>query len=213
MMGIRSAEVSTRKLAIAADHAGAALKAALLKELQTIAADWEGIDLGGDGSDLTDDYPDASRAVAELMREQRVSSVLLVEQDHLFGLVADRDLRNRAIAAGLDTALLEQPNLRIRYAWAPAQTPGQTPGQTPARTPGQPPGRAFARALRLAVPLVAMLACGESGLGPVTGGRRKVGSRVSVASKPGTWRAARCRASRAMSRVFCTARMRSSTPV
>jgi CBS domain-containing protein len=45
------------------------------------------------------------RAAAELMRDQRVSSVLLVEQGHLFGLVTDRDLRNRAIAAGLDTAL------------------------------------------------------------------------------------------------------------
>jgi CBS domain-containing protein len=45
------------------------------------------------------------RAVAELMREQRVSSVLLEEQGHLFGLVTDRDLRNRALAAGLDPAL------------------------------------------------------------------------------------------------------------
>ncbi|HSQ73263.1 MAG TPA: CBS domain-containing protein, partial [Rubrivivax sp.] len=45
------------------------------------------------------------RAVAELMREQRVSSVLLVEQGHLFGLVTDRDLRNRALAAGLEPAL------------------------------------------------------------------------------------------------------------
>jgi CBS domain-containing protein len=45
------------------------------------------------------------RAVAELMRDQRVSSVLLVEQGHLFGLVTDRDLRNRALASGLDTAL------------------------------------------------------------------------------------------------------------
>ena len=45
------------------------------------------------------------RAVAELMRDQRVSSVLLVEQGHLFGLVTDRDLRNRALAAGLDPAL------------------------------------------------------------------------------------------------------------
>ena len=55
-MVIRSAEVSQRKLAIAADHAGAVLKAALLRELQKIAPEWEGIDLGGDGSDLTDDY-------------------------------------------------------------------------------------------------------------------------------------------------------------
>jgi ribose 5-phosphate isomerase B len=70
--------VSTRKLAIAADHAGAALKAALLNELQTIAPDWEGIDLGGDGSDLTDDYPDASRAVAELMQRGGAERGLLI---------------------------------------------------------------------------------------------------------------------------------------
>ena len=43
------------------------------------------------------------RAAAELMRELRVSSVLVVEDGHLFGLVTDRDLRNRALAAGLDT--------------------------------------------------------------------------------------------------------------
>lgn len=42
------------------------------------------------------------RAAAQLMREQRVSSVLLVEGGHLFGLVTDRDLRNRAVAEGLD---------------------------------------------------------------------------------------------------------------
>jgi CBS domain-containing protein len=42
---------------------------------------------------------------AQTMREQRVSSGLLIEQEHLFGLVTDRDLRNRALAAGLDPAL------------------------------------------------------------------------------------------------------------
>ncbi|MDM7941315.1 MAG: putative nucleotidyltransferase substrate binding domain-containing protein [Hydrogenophaga sp.] len=44
------------------------------------------------------------RAAAQLMNEQRVSSILLVEQGHLFGLITDRDLRNRVIAAGLDTS-------------------------------------------------------------------------------------------------------------
>lgn len=43
------------------------------------------------------------RAAAQLMSEQRVSSILIVEQGHLFGLITDRDLRNRVIAAGLDT--------------------------------------------------------------------------------------------------------------
>ncbi len=41
-------------------------------------------------------------AGAQHMRELRVSSVLLVEQGHLFGLVTDRDLRNRVVAQGLD---------------------------------------------------------------------------------------------------------------
>lgn len=42
---------------------------------------------------------------SQTMRDQRVSSVLLIEQEHLFGIVTDRDLRNRAMAAGLDPAL------------------------------------------------------------------------------------------------------------
>jgi CBS domain-containing protein len=41
-------------------------------------------------------------ATAQTMREQRVSSVLLLEEGQLVGLVTDRDLRNRAVAAGLD---------------------------------------------------------------------------------------------------------------
>ncbi len=44
------------------------------------------------------------REAAQLMSTQRVSSVLIVEQEHLFGVVTDRDLRNRVIAAGLDTS-------------------------------------------------------------------------------------------------------------
>lgn len=44
------------------------------------------------------------REAAQVMSEKRVSSVLIVEQDLLFGLITDRDLRNRVIAAGLDPA-------------------------------------------------------------------------------------------------------------
>lgn len=40
---------------------------------------------------------------ARVMQEQRISSVLLVKEGSLFGLVTDRDLRNRVVAAGLDT--------------------------------------------------------------------------------------------------------------
>ena len=41
------------------------------------------------------------RQAAELMRDQRVSSILVVQDGHLFGIVTDRDLRNRVLAVGL----------------------------------------------------------------------------------------------------------------
>ncbi|WP_298231775.1 putative nucleotidyltransferase substrate binding domain-containing protein [uncultured Azohydromonas sp.] len=55
--------------------------------------------------------PDASiLQAARTMRDERVSSVLLLQQDRLFGVVTDRDLRNRVLAAGLDP---QQPLHRI----------------------------------------------------------------------------------------------------
>jgi len=41
---------------------------------------------------------------ARLMREHRISSVLIVQDGALFGLITDSDLRNRVVAAGLDTS-------------------------------------------------------------------------------------------------------------
>jgi CBS domain-containing protein len=41
---------------------------------------------------------------AQVMNDQRVSSVLIEEDQRLFGLVTDRDLRNRVVAAGMDTS-------------------------------------------------------------------------------------------------------------
>lgn len=47
--------------------------------------------------------PDASvREAAERMRAERVSSVLIVDQGRLVGIVTDRDLRDRVVAARLD---------------------------------------------------------------------------------------------------------------
>jgi ribose 5-phosphate isomerase B len=68
----------SRRLAIAADHAGAALKAAIVTRIAEIAPDWSVADLGGDGSDLTDDYPDSSRAVAERMIAGEADRGLLI---------------------------------------------------------------------------------------------------------------------------------------
>lgn len=48
--------------------------------------------------------PDISiRDAARMMTEHRVSALLLKEQDQLVGIITDRDLRNRCIAAGLAT--------------------------------------------------------------------------------------------------------------
>ncbi len=50
-------------------------------------------------------HPDTSILVtAQTMRDQHVSSVLLLDGERLVGLVTDRDLRNRVLAAGLDPA-------------------------------------------------------------------------------------------------------------
>ena len=46
------------RVAFAADHAGAALKDELIRRLRAAGVDHELIDLGGDGSDPNDDYPD-----------------------------------------------------------------------------------------------------------------------------------------------------------
>ncbi|WP_113908280.1 DUF294 nucleotidyltransferase-like domain-containing protein [Aliidiomarina celeris] len=45
------------------------------------------------------------REAARLMSEQRVSSLLITEGHALRGIITDRDLRNRVVAAGLDTSV------------------------------------------------------------------------------------------------------------
>ena len=64
------------RIAFAADHAGAALKADLIARLAPLGH--ELIDLGGDGSDPEDDYPDFSRALGLAIREGRADRGILV---------------------------------------------------------------------------------------------------------------------------------------
>ena len=100
--------MAPRTLAIAADHAGAALKATLLRDLQKIAPDWEGIDLGGDGSDATDDYPDASRAVAELMQRGGAERGLLICGSGIGVTIAANKFRGIRASIAHDPASAEQ---------------------------------------------------------------------------------------------------------
>ena len=64
------------RVAMAADHAGAELKAELLARLAPLGH--ELIDLGGDGSDPEDDYPDYSRALAMAIVDGRADRGILV---------------------------------------------------------------------------------------------------------------------------------------
>jgi RpiB/LacA/LacB family sugar-phosphate isomerase len=64
------------RIAVAADHAGAELKAELIARLAPLGH--ELIDLGGDGSDTHDDYPDYARALALAILEGRAERGLLI---------------------------------------------------------------------------------------------------------------------------------------
>ena len=66
------------RIAFAADHAGAALKDELLARLAISGLDHEWIDLGGDGSDPTDDYPDfAERLGLAVVRGEADRGILI----------------------------------------------------------------------------------------------------------------------------------------
>jgi RpiB/LacA/LacB family sugar-phosphate isomerase len=67
------------RIAFSADHAGAALKTELLARLASdLPGQHELIDLGGDGSDPTDDYPDFAEALGHAIRDGRAERGILI---------------------------------------------------------------------------------------------------------------------------------------
>jgi RpiB/LacA/LacB family sugar-phosphate isomerase len=69
------------RVALAADHAGAALKDELLRRLRSDRSDLPGlelIDLGGDGTDPGDDYPDYALSIGRLIRDGEAERGILV---------------------------------------------------------------------------------------------------------------------------------------
>jgi ribose 5-phosphate isomerase B len=66
------------RVAFAADHAGAALKAELMRRLAGGGSSDELVDLGGDGSDPTDDYPDFARRIGEAIRDGSADRGILI---------------------------------------------------------------------------------------------------------------------------------------
>jgi ribose 5-phosphate isomerase B len=67
------------RVAFAADHAGARLKDELLRRLASDGpAVHDLIDLGGDGSDPDDDYPDFAQRLGEAIRDGRADRGVLI---------------------------------------------------------------------------------------------------------------------------------------
>jgi ribose 5-phosphate isomerase B len=66
------------RVAFAADHGGAALKTDLLRALRASQAMHELIDLGGDGSDPADDYPDFSQRLGRAIQDGDADRGILI---------------------------------------------------------------------------------------------------------------------------------------
>jgi ribose 5-phosphate isomerase B len=66
------------RVAFAADHAGAALKDELLGRLRGAGLGHELIDLGGDGSDPNDDYPDFAERLGGAIRDGSAERGILI---------------------------------------------------------------------------------------------------------------------------------------
>jgi len=92
------------RVAFAADHAGAALKADLLDRLRAAAGGaHELIDLGGDGSDPGDDYPDFAEALGRAIQDGRAERGILICGSGVGASVAANKMRGVRTAVCHDT--------------------------------------------------------------------------------------------------------------
>jgi ribose 5-phosphate isomerase B len=91
------------RVALAADHAGAALKAELLQRLEGAGLGHEYVDLGGDGSDPTDDYPDFALRLGRAVRDGEAGRGILVCGSGVGASVAANKVRGVRAAVCHDT--------------------------------------------------------------------------------------------------------------
>lgn len=92
------------RVAFAADHAGAALKADLLGRLRAATGSaHELIDLGGDGSDPGDDYPDFAEALGRAIQDGRAARGILICGSGVGASVAANKMRGVRTAVCHDT--------------------------------------------------------------------------------------------------------------
>jgi len=91
------------RVALAADHGGAELKAELLRRLPAAGLEHEWLDLGGDGSDQGDDYPDYSRALGQAIASGRADRGILICGSGVGATVAANKIRGVRASVCHDT--------------------------------------------------------------------------------------------------------------
>lgn len=91
------------RVAFAADHAGAALKDDLIRRLAGSDLGHELIDLGGDGSDRDDDYPDFAQRLGLAVRDGHADRGILICGSGVGASVAANKIRGIRAAVCHDT--------------------------------------------------------------------------------------------------------------
>ena len=91
------------RVGFAADHAGAAMKAELLRRLEAAGPGHDFIDLGGDGSDPTDDYPDFARRLGSAIQDGAADRGILICGSGVGVSVAANKIRGIRAAVCHDT--------------------------------------------------------------------------------------------------------------
>jgi len=91
------------RVGFSADHAGAALKAELLRRVAAARSDDDLVDLGGDGSDPNDDYPDFAQRIGNAVRDGEVDLGILICGSGVGASVAANKIRGVRAAVCHDT--------------------------------------------------------------------------------------------------------------
>ncbi len=91
------------RIALSADHAGAALKDELLRRLGAAGLGHDFIDLGGDGSDPLDDYPDFAQRLGEAIQRGEAERGILICGSGVGASVAANKMRGIRSAVCHDT--------------------------------------------------------------------------------------------------------------
>src|ERR1700688_806244 len=93
-------------VAVASDHGGFPLKAKVVEELRKLGH--AATDLGDDGSDPLDDYPDYAKAVAEAVLSGRAERAILICGSGAGACVAANKVRGIRAAPCHDTSSARQ---------------------------------------------------------------------------------------------------------